>query len=112
MAALKANKARGEVACEIAGKSVILFASLEGLGRLEAELGTETMPELLRLVSGAGPKAIRAVVECLTIKGDAEKALADAGVADIAAIHEAALMALAGPQDADEGNADAAEASA
>lgn len=61
------NEIRGEVDCAIAGQSLRLCCTMDGLARLSAALGWPTMPLLLERCRGQEPVAILAAVESLAV---------------------------------------------
>jgi hypothetical protein len=115
--ALKHNREKGEVPLTVGGVDLVLVATFERLGMLEAALGVNSQQGMFERVMGAGPSACRAVLETLTVRGDPDKALAALNGLPAAAvlrvlpeIRDAAAAALTfdGGAEPDRGNGEAA----
>ena len=100
----KANKARGEVALEVAGLQLILCAEMARLEALEQGTGGMGLQDLVAALSAHRVSVLKAAVVALTIEGDAEAVFERmVGVTDLPAIQQAVMTALAPDLD-DEGN--------
>lgn len=78
-----ANRERGEIPVRIGDEDLILAASLEGLARVSNEIGARSMRELYDRLVQSDPFAVSVALDCLVIKGDAEKAKDNWTMADM-----------------------------
>lgn len=65
-----ANLQRGEVNLVLKDQKAVICAEMERLAQLSGVLGTETLQDLYKRLSGAEPLAMYRSLECLLIEGD------------------------------------------
>lgn len=92
---LPANGERGEVALRIGAVDLVIAAEIGGLAALSTALRCKSLAELYELTLALEVNAVMAAIRCLTVRGDAEAAVAALTLADFPAAKaafEAALL--------------------
>lgn len=93
------NAARGEVALEIGGASVVLCVTMDGLARYSQAIAAPSLQECFLRVQQSEPAALLAFVRVCAIDGDSEaliRAMRPAGgLDDLMAMARAAQDAMA-----------------
>lgn len=108
--ALECNGARGEVALRVAGVDLVIAAEMGKLAAVSTALECKSLADLFMRLSGVEAAATMAGIRFLTVRGDAEKAVAGLRLKDFTACAEAFAKALAHHFQDDVGNATAAKA--
>lgn len=112
---LECNAARGEVLLRVGKKEpvdVVIAAEMGRLAAVSTALDCKSMGDLFSRLTGVEPAATIAGIRFLTIRGDAEVAIAKLKLQDFTACAEAFAKALSSHFDGDEGNAEAADEAA
>lgn len=106
----KPVKARGEVPVKVAGKDLILCATMENLDAMEQATNGLGLSSLMAALADLRLSTIKACLFALCIEGDAEKAwFAMVGAGEVPIIQRAIIQALAGGEEDDaSGNAESA----
>lgn len=68
---MQVNAATGEVTAEIGGTTFRLFASLEGMGGVEAALGVDNALAVIEALQRIDVKAIAAAMDAFCVSGNA-----------------------------------------
>lgn len=89
------NAERGEVPLTVGGVDLVIAAEMKGLAALSTRLGNPGFSDLYAKLVGAEINATMAAVECLTIKGDGEKAASEMTLADLPTCTKAIAKAVA-----------------
>lgn len=99
---LPVNGARGEVALWIGSVPLVIAATMEGLSTVSTRLDCKSLSDLFLRLTGTEVAATRAAIPCLTVQGDAAKALEALQLRYFPAIAEALSKALSHHFDDDE----------
>jgi hypothetical protein len=102
----KPVKARGEVAIKVAGKDLILCATMANLDALQEQAECKTLSALMTALAEHDFKVLKAAFTSLAIEGDADAAWSDMiGVSEMPVIQRAVMDALVPDKEDDAGNA-------
>lgn len=110
MSNLPVNGARGEVALRVGGVDLVIAATMQGLAAVSTRLGSQSLQDLFLRLSGTEIAATMAAISLLTVRGDAEKAVAALTLKDFPACADAFAKALSHHFDGEQKNGGAAKA--
>jgi len=105
--ALEVNGARGEVPLTVGSVELVIAATMAGLAATSTRLQCKSMSDLFERLSGVEPAATLAAIDCLTIRGDKQAALAAITLKDFPSCAGAFAQALNHHFDGEPKNANA-----
>lgn len=106
---LPCNAERGEVPLTVGDVELVVAAEMAGLAKLSTRLGSPGFSELYTKLVSAEINATMAAVECLTVNGNAKKALEKITLADLPRCTEAFAKAFSHHAEKVSGNEKAAK---
>lgn len=110
--ALEVNGSRGEVALSIGDADIVIAATLKGLSAVSTALNCKSLADLFLRLSSVEVAATEAGIRYLTVKGDANAAIANLKLKHFEAISEAFAQILSHHFKDAEGNASSAKVEA
>lgn len=101
------NGARGEVALRIGNVDLVIAAEIGRLASVSTALECKSFGDLYQRLLGAEVASVIAGIRCMTVRGDAERAIGDLKLSDFPAIKNAFAAALMHHIGDDAGKAEA-----